>query len=345
VVVDAGATWSEVVAVTLQDGLTPPVLPDYLDLSVGGTLVVGGIGGTTAACGSVSDNVLALEVVTGHGETVLCAAGDELFDAVLAGLGQAGVITRATLQLVAAPRWVRRCTLAYPDLPSMLGDARSLLGRFHVVQGAILPAPGGGFAFGLDVARWFDAEPPDDRSLLAGLSDDGGRREATTTTYRAFLGRLAPLETALRANGQWSLPHPWLMTFVGDAQVESVVGSELERLDPAADLGPLGQLALSPLRRAAISSPLLRLPDEELSWAFNFVRLPANGDASCLVDANAAAYARIRAGGGTLYPVSALPLSPADWKEHFGEAFDRLEAAKRRFDPARRLTPGYEVFA
>ena len=345
VVVDAGATWGKVIAATLQEGLTPPVLPDYLDLSVGGTLVVGGIGGTTAALGAVSDNVLELEVVTGHGETVLCAAGDELFDAVLAGLGQVGVITRATLRLVAAPRWVRRIALAYPDLATMVGDARALLGRFQVVQGAIRPAPGGGLAFGLDAARWFDAEPPDDRALLAGLSDDAARREATTTTYRAFLGRLAPLEAALRANGQWSLPHPWLMTFVGDASVESVVGSELERLGPAADLGPLGQLTLSPLRRRAISSPLLRLPGDELCWAFNFVRLPAGGDARRLVNANAAAYRRIRAAGGTVYPVSALPFSPADWREHFGDAFARLDAAKRRFDPARRLTPGYEVFA
>jgi cytokinin dehydrogenase len=41
VVVDAGATWREVLAATLPRGLAPPALPDYLDLSVGGTLVVG----------------------------------------------------------------------------------------------------------------------------------------------------------------------------------------------------------------------------------------------------------------------------------------------------------------
>ena len=40
VVVDAGATWREVVEATLPHGRTPPVLTDYLDLSVGGTLAV-----------------------------------------------------------------------------------------------------------------------------------------------------------------------------------------------------------------------------------------------------------------------------------------------------------------
>ena len=62
------------------------------------------------------------------------------------------------------------------------------------------------------------------------------------------------------------------------------------------------------------------------------------------MDANAAAYGRIRAAGGTLYPVSALPLSPRGWRDHFGPAFARLEAAKRRFDPRHTLTPRYEIF-
>jgi FAD/FMN-containing dehydrogenase len=58
IIVDAGATWKEVLAATLPHGRTPPVLTDYLDLSVGGTLVVGGVGGTTASYGMQSDNVI-----------------------------------------------------------------------------------------------------------------------------------------------------------------------------------------------------------------------------------------------------------------------------------------------
>src|SRR5262245_10957404 len=38
IVVGAGATWGQVLAATLPRGLTPPVLTDYLELSVGGTL-------------------------------------------------------------------------------------------------------------------------------------------------------------------------------------------------------------------------------------------------------------------------------------------------------------------
>ena len=227
IVVGAGAKWSEVLGVTLAQGMTPPVLTDYLELSVGGTLVVGGVGGTTSAFGAQADNVIEIEVVTGTGETIACSAEKHphLFDAVRAGLGQVGVITQATLKLVPAPESVRRFLLAYPDLGTMLADARALAGddRFSAVQGAIRATPGNGFDFRLDVARYFDGEPPDDSELLAGLSDDAARREPTTIGYRDYLYRLAPLEAAMRANGQWYFPHPWLMTFIGDRQVESLV--------------------------------------------------------------------------------------------------------------------------
>ena len=66
-VVDAGATWSTVVDATLPYGRTPPVLTPYLELSVGGTLAVGGMGGTTSRHGMQTDNVLAMSVLTRGG--------------------------------------------------------------------------------------------------------------------------------------------------------------------------------------------------------------------------------------------------------------------------------------
>jgi FAD/FMN-containing dehydrogenase len=350
VVVDAGATWREVLAATLPRGLAPPALPDYLDLSVGGTLVVGGIGSRTWRAGAVSDNVLELEVVTGRGEQLSCspASNPRLFDAVRAGLGQVAVITGATLRLVPAPRTVRRFLLFYPDLAAMLGDQRLLARepRFEVVQGAVLAAPAGGWTFRLDVVKELSGRPPDDGELLAGLADDRSRAEPSTLPYLDYLDRLAALERALRANGQWRCPHPWLTTFVGDAAVERVVAAALAGLEPA-DLGPLGQVALSPILRASVGSPLLRLPADRLGYAFNLIRLPSTDDpvgADRLVAANRAAYERVRDAGGTLYPVSAFPMSGADWRGHFGEAFGLLGEIKDEHDPGRVLTPGYEVF-
>lgn len=348
--VDAGATWSEVLAATLPLGLTPPVLTDYLGLSVGGTLVVGGVGGTTSRFGMQADNVLAMEVVTGSGRKLVCSPrrNRDLFDAMRAGLGQVAVVTRATLKLVPAPRQVRQFQLFYPDLRAMLHDQRLLArdGRFDAVRGAILPTPTSGWTYRLEAAKYLEGTPPADHTLLAGLSDDRARRQPGTLDYFDHLDRLSALEAALRANGQWFLPHPWLTTFVGDGAVEAVVGRELAGLGPA-DLGAFGQVVLSAFRRHAVTAPLLRLPADGLCHAFNLVRIPTTGsiaEVGRLVAANRATYARVRDAGGTLYPVSAFPMSRDEWRRHFGPAFARLAAAKQEFDPGRVLTPGYAIF-
>jgi cytokinin dehydrogenase len=316
---------------------------------VAGTIVVGGVGAATSRVGVLADNVLEMQVVTGTGEQVTCSAGHraDLFDAVRAGLGQVGVVTAATLRLMPAPQQVRRYRLIYPDLQTLLHDQRALTedARFDAVQGAILPTPAG-WTYRLDAVKAFSTEPPDDAILLSGLSDDRARAQLSISSYGAYLGRLAALEQALRANGQWFFPHPWLTTFVGDASVESVVTRELSLMTPA-DLGPLGQIGLSPIRRHAVGGPLLQLPADDLVYAFNFIRIPATdsrSEATRLVAANRAIYERIRADGGTLYPVSAFPMSRDDWRQHFGPAFRQLRQAKRSFDPANILTPGYEVF-
>jgi cytokinin dehydrogenase len=271
-----------------------------------------------------------------------------LFDAVRAGLGQVAVITRATLRLVAAPRQVRRHVLVYRDLRALLDDRRRLTadGRFDSVQGAIVATTGGTWTFKLDAAKGFDAQPPDDSALLEGLSDQRSMATLTTLPNIDYLGRLGALEQALRANGQWWHPHPWLTTFIGDGAVERVVSAELAQLQ-SAELGPFGQIVLSPFTSSAVTCPLLRLPAEALCYAFNLIRVPASAridDAEPLVAANRRIYEHVAAHGGTLYPVSAFAMSRDDWRRHFGPAFSALAAAKHAFDPGATLTPGYEVF-
>lgn len=352
VVVDAGATWREVLAASLPQGLTPPVLTEYLDLSIGGTLVVGGVGAATSRFGVQSDNVLEMEVVTGRGHKLTCSpsSNTDLFDAVRAGLGQVGVITRATLRLVPAPQQVRRLLLSYPDLPTMLHDERKLAGdhRFDAAQGAVLAPPTGGWTFRIDAVKQFSGNPPDDDALLTGLSDDRSQTQPSTMPYLDYLARLTMLEEALRSNGQWSFPHPWLATFIGDSTVEQVVSAELAELTPA-DLGTFGQVVLSAFGRQSITSPMLQLPSDDLFFAFNLLRIPTTDrdtEADRLMMANRAIYDRVRAAGGTLYPASAaFPMSCDDWRRHFGSAFAQLDHAKQTYDPANILTPGYEIFS
>nr|KYP65760.1 Cytokinin dehydrogenase 3 [Cajanus cajan] len=97
--------WIDVLHATLERGLTPMSWTDYLYLTVGGTLSNAGISGQAFRFGPQISNVLELDVVTGKGDLVTCSTekNSEIFYAVLGGLGQFGVITRARIPLGPAP--------------------------------------------------------------------------------------------------------------------------------------------------------------------------------------------------------------------------------------------------
>ncbi|WVZ72692.1 hypothetical protein U9M48_021111 [Paspalum notatum var. saurae] len=149
--VDAGGEqlWVDVLHAALAHGLTPRSWTDYLHLTVGGTLSNAGISGQAFRHGPQISNVLELDVITGTGEMVTCSKdkGADLFDAVLGGLGQFGIITRARIPLVPAParaRWVR---LLYTDAAALTGDQERLIdergggalaGLMDYVEGSVL---------------------------------------------------------------------------------------------------------------------------------------------------------------------------------------------------------------
>src|SRR5947199_3630963 len=84
-----------------------PVIGDHKDITVGGFAAVGGVSPASHRFGLMIDNVLALQVVDWDGNVHECSPGEdpERFYANLAGLGQHGVMTEATLQLFTVDKY------------------------------------------------------------------------------------------------------------------------------------------------------------------------------------------------------------------------------------------------
>lgn len=106
--VGGGVLWEDVLKFCLLYDFAPRSWTDYLGLTVGGTLSNAGVSGQAFRYGPQSSNVSEMQVVTGKGDIVLCSETEnsDLFFAVLGGLGQFGVITRARILLQPAPDMV-----------------------------------------------------------------------------------------------------------------------------------------------------------------------------------------------------------------------------------------------
>lgn len=348
-VVGAGVLWSALAQAALARGLTPPVLTDYIELSVGGTLSVGGIGGMSHQYGVQADNVLELEVVTGAGERVICSPSREhdLFRAVLCGLGQCAVIVRATVRLVPAQRQVRVFNLYYDDIATFTDDQVKLVNskRFDYLEGQVVAKPGGGWRFMLEAASYFSPpDLPNNDKLLKQLRDNRAEAVVSDVAYFDFLNRLAPTIAFLKQIGVWGFPHPWMDEFVPGSQVNSYVGEVLASLT-LADTGQ-GPILLYPFRTNRIDAPLFRVPKEPVAFLFSILRTAPPDPAAVqrMVDSNRALYERNRDLGGTRYAIGAVPFTPQDWRRHFGKSWRDLLAAKRRYDPDNLLAPGQGIF-
>ncbi|MCY6494211.1 FAD-binding protein [Leptolyngbya sp. GGD] len=98
--VSGRSCWRAVEECLNQAGRQSAVLTDYLDLSVGGTLSVGGMGLNSIAHGFQVDQVRRLRLIQPNGQVLWCSPheNETLFRFALAGLGQVGIIDKVVMQ-------------------------------------------------------------------------------------------------------------------------------------------------------------------------------------------------------------------------------------------------------
>ncbi|MFB6889026.1 FAD-binding protein [Kitasatospora sp. NPDC056327] len=348
-VVEAGVTWAQLTDAALAQGWMPPCLTDYLHLTVGGTLSVGGIGGGVQRYGFQVDTVESVDVVTGTGELVTASAhaNRELFEAVLGGGGQAGLIVRATLRLVPARERALVVNLFYDDLTAYLADQEKVMTerRFDLQVGDVeRNAAGTGWRYKVEGVVLHDgADVPDRAALVRGLRCLAAETTFADQTAREYAYRVDGFAGYLRAAGLWSQPKPWMSLFLPASTTETFMREAVALLTPE-DLGA-GLLLFYPFRTDVFTRPMTVMPREPVGFHFDLLSFPFPGaDHAAALRRNRRLYDRAVELGGKRYLIGAIPdVTRADWRRHYGTRWGRVVAAKHRFDPAGILTPGQGI--
>ncbi|HEX5031662.1 MAG TPA: FAD-binding protein [Candidatus Eisenbacteria bacterium] len=353
--VEGGAIWRDVTRATLRHRLAPPVLTNNLSVTVGGTLSTAGVGVASHRYGTQGDQVEELTVVTGAGDVRTCGPDrdSDLFDAVIAGLGQVGVITSARLKLRAVRPMTRTYYLLYDDAHRFMEDTKSAMdsGRWDHLESWASPSPQGTKPVNgrrQVFARWFfpfhptvefdTGSPPDDRALLDGLhpydhlyTDD--------LPILDFFERLEPVFDLWKRGGTWGHVHPWMEVVLPWERTPDVLEAVLPDLPPAILVG--GHVLLWPAKGSTSRSKLFRRPQGEDLMGFGILpAIPAHfwEEAKPMLE-NLSRL--VVAMGGNRYLSGYVDFDDEAWRAHYGDTWAFFEAAKRRHDPDGILNPGF----
>ncbi|XP_010520480.1 PREDICTED: cytokinin dehydrogenase 7-like [Tarenaya hassleriana] len=384
--ISGGALWEDVLKrCVLEYGLAPRSWTDYLGLTVGGTLSNAGVSGQAFRYGPQTENVTELDVVTGKGDAVTCSPTEnpDLFFAVLGGLGQFGIITRARVLLQSAPDMVRWIRVVYAEFDEFTRDAEWLVSQegesFDYVEGFVfvngedpvngwptvpldpedrfdpnrIPKTAGSVLYCLEVALHYrnsDRESTVDtrvERLIGRLGFVEGMRFEKDVSYVEFILRVKRSEAAAKAGGTWDSPHPWLNLFVSRRDIARFDRTVFKQLVKGGVGGPM--LVYPLLRNRWDNRTSVVLPEEgELFYIVALLRfVPPCPNAAMVeklvIQNREIVHWCLR---NEIDFKLYLPhyKSQEDWIRHFGNRWSRFVDMKSRFDPRAILSPGQKIF-
>ncbi|XP_020583622.1 cytokinin dehydrogenase 6-like, partial [Phalaenopsis equestris] len=384
--VDVGAEqlWAEVLREVIKHGLTARGWLDYLDLTVGGTISVGGVGGYSFRHGPLVRNVLELDVITGKGEMLTCSEdlNQDLFHAIFGGLGQFGVITRARIALDPAPTMVRWVALVYNDfnifssceehLISLDGDKEMkkgfnyiegfffsdsnhvenfispfLSGRDRVLVGAFADKNKG--AYIIEAAFHYDESSAAtvDQDIDAILSDvmNGLQLKFTTDlSYTEFVDRVRVEEHKLRRRNLWNLHHPWLNMLVPKSKINFFNEKVFKGIFQVEK--PLGVILVYPMNRNKWEEKWsLMFPEEEdIFYKIGLLIATEAGDLQRVLGLIEEIKRFSDENGLGMKEYMPYYRSTEEWKRYFGSKWERIVKLKMKYDPKAILAPGQMIF-
>nr|BAM74651.1 cytokinin oxidase/dehydrogenase [Torenia fournieri] len=372
--------WIDVLRATIEHGLAPLSWTDYLYLTVGGTLSNGGISGQSFLHGPQISNVLELDVVTGKGAFVTCSEhiNSELFFAVLGGLGQFGIITRARIVLDKAPtraKWIR---LLYEDFTMFTSDQETLISTVNngpdYVEGSLITdhsPPNNwrssfyshahqskihsllknnqGLLYSIELVKYYHDDQSvstideEIHSLLKDLNFIPGFIFKKDVTITEFLTRVARTDNEKGSSVQ-SQAHPWLNLFVPKSRIHDFNAGVLVHII-ARHKQTSGPILFYPLNRKKWDDRMSAVvPDEDIFYTLGLLH-------SCRVDEsedfdrlNNKIMEFCEKAGIRIKQYLPHYKSKEDWAKHFGDKWKIFQERKLKFDPEMILSPGQKIF-
>ncbi|KAL9675862.1 hypothetical protein QQ045_004070 [Rhodiola kirilowii] len=381
--VGGGKLWIDVLMKSIEDGLAPVSWTDYLYLSIGGTLSNGGISGQTFLHGPQISNVLEMDVVTGKGDFMTCSEGNntELFNAVLGGLGQFGIITRARIPLKPAPKRVKWARMLYSNFSEFTKDQERLISLTRngvdYVEGSLIiqkssisnwrssffsPADhqkiidlvkSHGIIYCLEVVKYYDDQSvysidKDLQQVFQDMSYVGELVYTKDVSFVEFLNRVRSGELSLKSKGLWDVPHPWLNLYVPKSSINDFNDLVFKNIilrhqkNISISTGPI--LIYPTLRSKWDVMTSAVVPDEDIFFCVGFLHSSGFDDWRALDDQNSEILKTCDRAGLKVKQYLPHYKTQQEWKKHFGPKWKSFQKRKAMFDPKAILSPGQRIF-
>ncbi|KAK4746804.1 hypothetical protein SAY87_025841 [Trapa incisa] len=377
--VRSGVLWIDVLRATIKQGLAPVSWTDYLYLTVGGTLSNAGISGQTFRHGPQINNVLELDVITGRGEFFSgCSRSNisELFYAVLGGLGQFGIITRARIVLGPVQNRVKWIKMLYNDFSAFTRDQERLISingknqsnALNYLEGNLLMNQGGGssdnwwpssfpesdverisslvtdhgIVYCIEAAKYYDNDSRDSvlkdlDELFTGSGYVPGFKFERDVSLEEFLGRVR-----LRDNHDQA--HPWLNLFVPKSRFSDFDNGVFKDIVLRNNI-TTGLVLVYPMNRTKWDNQMsASIPDEEVFYAVGFLHSSGLNDWQRFDRQNKQILQYCKDNGINVKQYLPQYHTKEDWESHFGSKWRTFLTRKSRFDPKMILSPGQRIF-
>ncbi|WP_186827152.1 FAD-binding oxidoreductase [Shimia ponticola] len=142
VLVSGGFTWTELERRLNRHGRRCPVLTNWPDVTVAGTMAFGGFGCSSYSQGSQVDNVTAIELIDGSASVRRLGPADhDLWGVATCASGRLGFITAVEMSTQPLAPHLAQFTLRPPSVEALTQDLQAVAsaasGRFEMMMGQI----------------------------------------------------------------------------------------------------------------------------------------------------------------------------------------------------------------